>query len=225
MPVFQLDDTLRFPNPALADENGLLAVGGDFSVERLLLAYSSGIFPWPYQNFNYLWFSPPTRSVLVPSEIKISKSLAKTIRSQQFEIKFDTNFDQVVRSCASMVRKEETGTWITKQIMEAYKQLHELGYAHSVETYFEGTLVGGLYGISQGAAFFGESMFHAKTDASKVAYVALAHKVKELGFIFIDNQLPTAHLASLGSKPIRRNVYLKLLSKSNLQPTKIGKWV
>ncbi len=224
VPVFLLDEQIRFPHPSLATRDGLLAIGGDLSPERLLTAYANGIFPWFDDESEILWWSPDPRMVLIPAEFKRSKSLRQTIRNKAFETRFDTNFHEVILQCARASRKGESGTWITQQMIAAYNLLHEMGYAHSVETYSDGRLAGGLYGISLGAAFFGESMFFQERDASKAALSALADRMIEWDFRFIDAQQQTGHLKSLGAKPVPRTEFLEMLSSALKFPTKTGKW-
>jgi len=214
MNIHFLDQSLAFPDPSLANENGLLAVGGDLSVERLLLAYEQGIFPWYSEGEPILWFSPDPRLVLLPTELKISKSLARKRRSGQFVTRLDTAFGEVIRRCASIKRDHQPGTWINEDMIAAYERLHELGRAHSVETYHEGQLIGGLYGVSLGRAFFGESMFHEVADASKIALWALVKRLKAWDFDLIDCQMATPHLASLGAKEMRRPEFLDRVRKS-----------
>jgi leucyl/phenylalanyl-tRNA--protein transferase len=196
-----------FPHPSLADPSGLLAVGGDLSPERLLLAYAHGIFPWYSQQDPILWWSPDPRLILLPGELKISRSLLRTLKKKIFSVTVDAAFDKVIRACA----KTREETWISAEMIEAYEKLHEMGFAHSVETYLEGRLVGGLYGVSLGRAFCGESMFSLVSDASKVALVALVDYLSRRGFRFIDCQVPTDHLKSLGAKEIPRKEFLDLL--------------
>ncbi len=223
MPVYLLNEEIVFPNPEEAVEDGLLAIGGDLHIKRLLLAYSNGIFPW-YSDDIIMWWSPDPRLIMIPDELIVSKSLKKTIKKEKFTIEFDKNFNDVIDLCSCTPRKNEDGTWITTEMKNAYIKLHELGFAHSVETYFEGRLVGGLYGISIGKAFFGESMFHLMSDASKVAYFYLVEKLKEWDFKLIDAQIKTDHLITLGAKEISRNDFLKLLSNCLSQDSHIGKW-
>ena len=224
MPIFRLVKEIIFPKPEFAEPDGLLAIGGDLKPERLLAAYVNGIFPWFSEGNPILWWSPDPRTVLMLSDFKVSKSLKQSIKKNSYEIKFDTNFSEVIKQCAIVERKHEDGTWITKKMIKAYTELHKLGFAHSVETYFEGKLVGGLYGISLGKAFFGESMFHLKTDASKAAIYCLVEKLKQWDFNFIDAQVRTEHLISLGAKEISREIYLELLENSMKVETKIGNW-
>jgi leucyl/phenylalanyl-tRNA--protein transferase len=224
MPVFQLPDEIVFPDPSLAEPEGLLAVGGDLSSERLLAAYANGIFPWYSENEPILWWSPDPRLVLFPDKFKVSHSLHQKIKKNVFSVRIDSNFEQVIDACAKTEREHEDGTWITDEMKAAYIELHRKGYAHSVESYFEGNLVGGLYGVSLGKTFFGESMFHTMTDASKVALYHLVEKAKEFEFLFIDSQVETEHLLSLGAELIPRDTYLNLLKEVIKAPTNIGKW-
>ncbi len=226
MSVFLLDDNdLTFPHPSQAEPDGLLAVGGDLSPERLLTAYANGIFPWFSDDDPLLWWSPDPRCILFPDKLIISDSLRKTVKKQKFTVRFDTCFSQVIAHCSQVERSGQDGTWITDEIIEAYTKLHKLGYVHSVETFLDGTLVGGLYGVSLGNAFFGESMFHTATDASKVAFVHLVRRVKEWDFSFIDNQQVTSHLLSLGAEEVSRKNFLQLLQQSATKyPTRKGSW-
>jgi leucyl/phenylalanyl-tRNA---protein transferase len=224
MPVFQLSDEILFPDPAYAEEDGLLAIGGDLSSERLLAAYSHGIFPWYSDPEPILWWSPDPRLVLFPERHIVSKSLLRKIRNHVFEVRFDTCFEEIVSCCSSVERKHEDGTWITPEMKAAYCDLHEKGLAHSVETFYHGRLAGGLYGVSLGRAFFGESMFHSIPDASKVALFYLVEKAKESGWFFIDSQVETNHMIRLGAELISRDEYLRLLSKATGYRPVIGKW-
>jgi leucyl/phenylalanyl-tRNA--protein transferase len=224
MPVFQLPDDILFPDPSLAEPDGLLAVGGDLSPERLLAAYKNGIFPWYSEHEPILWWSPDLRLVLFPKKFKVSHSLKQKIKKNVFSVRMDSDFEQVISACAETERKHEDGTWITDEMKEAYNELHRKGFAHSVESYFDGKLVGGLYGVSLGKAFFGESMFHMMTDASKVALYYLVEKAKEFDFLFIDSQVETEHLMSLGAELIPRKKYLKLLKEAMKFPTYKRKW-
>ena len=224
MPVFALDDRIIFPDPALADYTGLLAVGGDLSTERLLLAYSNGIFPWYSEGEPVMWWSPDPRMVLFPKDFKISRSLKQTIRNKNFEVRFDYNFEEVIDNCSKTLRKEQEGTWITSEMKAAYIELHKAGFAHSVETYYDGRLAGGLYGISLGKAFFGESMFFKERDASKIALYYLIEKIKTWNFDFIDAQIETNHLINLGAVRISRNDFITMLKKALKYPTIKGKW-
>lgn len=213
---YSLDDRLIFPHPSRADEDGLLAIGGDLSVERLLLAYQHGIFPWFSDETPILWYSPHERFVLVPRELRIKKSMRQFMRNTNFKTTHNNAFADVVRRCATVKRKEQQGTWITDEMQEAYIRLHDLGYAHSVETYNEeGVLVGGLYGIQIGKVFCGESMFSEATNASKSA---LVHLCQHFNFELIDCQIYSEHLASFGAKFMSRTVYYELLQKQNTEP-------
>ena len=224
MPIFRLVDDVVFPPPDYADPSGLLAVGGDLSSERLLEAYRAGIFPWYSDDQPILWWSPDPRFVLKLDEFKLSRSLRKTLRRKIFQVTFDRAFEEVIAACATVPRDDQSGTWITAQMEQAYIELHGLGYAHSVESWFEGKLVGGLYGVSLGKAFFGESMFHRKTDGSKVALATLVEKLQSWGFHFVDSQMTTDHMTSLGAKEIPRRIFLKQLGSALRHPTKRGKW-
>jgi len=224
MPVFRLPDEIVFPSPDLADEDGLLAVGGDLSVKRLLLAYSMGIFPWYSDGSPILWWSPDQRLVLFPEELKISRSLRQTLKKGIFRVTFDTAFEEVMRGCAEIRRKDDQGTWITEEMIEAYCSLHEEGFAHSVESRVEGSLAGGLYGVALGGVFFGESMFSRRSDASKVAFVGLVQRLAELGFRIIDCQMTTPHLISLGAREIPREEFLGRIKKALKISTPQGTW-
>lgn len=224
MPVYFLDEKIRFPNPKQADPNGLIAVGGDLSSERLLFAYKKGIFPWYSEGQPILWFSPDPRLVFYPKDFKRSKSLDKLVNSGKFEVKVDTNFVEVIENCAKVERKFQSGTWITEDMIAAYINLHNLGYAHSFETYLDDKLVGGLYGVSMGGAFFGESMFYTESEASKVAFYYLVEFSIESDFDFIDSQVPNDHMLSMGGVEISRDKFLKMLDKSLDKNTMKGKW-
>lgn len=209
-----LDPDYSFPDvqQALRDPDGLLAAGGDLSPVRLLKAYRLGIFPWFSDGQPILWWSPDPRMVLFPDELKISRSLAKTLRQQRFKITLDTNLDAVIRQCAEP-RQDAQGTWITQDMMTAYNRLHQLGYAHSVEAWQDDQLVGGLYGVALGQIFFGESMFSRVSNASKVAFVYLVRQLKEKSFQLIDCQVETAHLGSLGARNIPRQQFIQILDR------------
>ncbi|MEI6576257.1 MAG: leucyl/phenylalanyl-tRNA--protein transferase [Bacteroidota bacterium] len=224
MPVFCLPSELIFPDPALAEPDGLIAIGGDLSAERLLLGYQYGIFPWFSRRDPIMWWSPDPRFVLFPENFKVSASLSALVRKGKYRVTFDTDFANVIKHCADVKRTHETGTWITADMKKAYINLHHLGFAHSVETWQEDRLVGGLYGISLGKAFFGESMFHTATDASKVALFHLVQQLKTWKFDFIDSQLRTEHLVRLGAEEIPREKYLNLLDEALLSETLRGKW-
>ncbi len=224
MPIFRLVDDPVFPPPDYADASGLVAVGGDLTSERLLEAYRVGIFPWYSADQPILWWSPDPRFILELEEFKISRSLRKTLNKRVFQVTFDRAFEDVIHACANTARAGQSGTWITREMEEAYIHLHGLGFAHSVETWFRAELVGGLYGISLGKAFFGESMFYRKTDASKVALATLVAQLKSWDFHFIDAQMTTDHMVSLGAKEISRRIFLKRLRSALRHPTRRGKW-
>ncbi len=219
MPVYQLIDQPVFPPPQLASPEGLLAVGGDLTPRRLLLAYSMGIFPWFNEGDPLLWWSPDPRCILEPDGLNVSRSLAKVLRQKVFSVSFDQAFREVITSCAQLRAQGGEGTWITPQMLEAYCRLFEMGYAHSVECWQGGALVGGLYGMCLGRCFFGESMFHRVSNASKVALVALARNLAQRNFELIDCQLPTAHLESLGAKEIPRAAFLHRLQHGGVHPS------
>ena len=211
MPIFQLDDSLVFPPPALAEPEGVLAIGGDLSVDRLLLAYASGIFPWPESGGPLLWWSPDPRLVLELDEIRISSRLARTIRQGRFEVRFDTSFPAVIAACAETPRRHEPGTWITREMEAAYNRLFDLGYAACAESWRDGRLVGGIYGVRLGSAFFGESMFHRERDASKVALAGMVDRLKAEGVTLFDCQVATEHMLSMGAREIPRTRFLARL--------------
>jgi leucyl/phenylalanyl-tRNA--protein transferase len=214
---------LPFPDPAGVDAYGLLAYGGDLSPERLISAYAHGVFPW-YESGPILWFSPDPRMVLLPAELRVNRSLRKNLARRRFEVRVDSAFEAVIRSCAEVPRPGQSGTWVTPDMIEAYCRLHELGLAHSVESWREGQLVGGVYGVSLGAAFFGESMFARQSDASKVAFVHLVHQIERWGFHFLDCQVYTEHTARLGATPWPRDRFLHELSTTLEVPTRRGRW-
>lgn len=224
MPIYRLTDDIIFPGPELSEADGLLAIGGDLSKKRLLLAYSLGIFPWYSDGYPILWWSPDPRLILLPEELKVSRSLRQTMDKSQFSITLDAAFEKVIMSCAEVHRDKHADTWITADMIDAYLRLHKSGYAHSVEAWSEGELAGGLYGVSLGGIFFGESMFAKKSNASKVAFVRLVRQLKIWGFVLIDCQVTTRHLISLGAKETPRSEFLKTLRHSLKMPTRTGKW-
>lgn len=211
MAVFRLSDDLIFPHPSLSEEDGLLAVDGDLSPERLILAYRNGIFPWFSEDEPILWWSPDPRFILYPKDIKVSHSMKKLLKKNTYKISFDTCFRDVISNCSNL--RKESGTWITNDMIEAYCKLHELGYAHSVEAWYEDELVGGLYGISIGKCFFGESMFSTMSNASKAAFITLCKKLEEKEYIMVDCQVYTEHLESLGAVNISREKFLELVEE------------
>jgi len=223
MPVFRLDERLAFPRPDQAEE-GLLAVGGDLSPERLLLAYSAGIFPWYSQGEPILWHSPDPRMVLLGRRLHVGRSLRKVMDRKPYRITLDCAFERVIRCCGSAPRPGQDGTWITSGMMEGYVGLHRLGYAHSVEAWDGESLVGGLYGVSLGGAYFGESMFAEAPDASKVAFVTLLGQLLRWGVGVVDCQVHTDHLERFGAIEIPRATYLRLLRQALRKPTHRGVW-
>ncbi len=222
MPVYRLDSRLLFPPPDRGPRRGPIAVGGDLRPERLLLAYSMGVFPWQGEPLH--WHSPDPRMVLLADELRVSRSLAKTIRQSRFRVSLDTDFAAVMVACASVPRPGQDGTWITPAMVESYCELHRRGVAHSVEAWNGETLAGGLYGISLGAAFFGESMFARERDASKVAFVALVDQLRRWQIKLVDCQVHTPHLASLGAREWPRRAFLATLARALESPTRIGPW-
>jgi len=225
MPVYQLSEDLVFPSPHLASKEGLLAVGGDLTRDRLLLAYSLGIFPWYSEGEPILWWSPDPRLVLYPSDLKVSRSLDKVINKARFNVTVDRAFEQVIKDCARVRLENREGTWIVDEMVKAYCELHESGFAHSVEAWAGDRLAGGLYGVSLGKCFFGESMFTRISNASKVAFVALVNHLKSQGFAMIDCQITTGHLTRFGAREISRARYLDELDEALKAPTLKGKWV
>jgi leucyl/phenylalanyl-tRNA--protein transferase len=214
-----------FPPVESATPDGLLAVGGDLSSDRLLTAYRHGIFPWYNPGQPILWWSPDPRAVLYPDKLKISRSLRQTLKRGQLRVTFDTCFREVMLACAApRAQYPVGGTWISDDMVEAYARLHAMGYAHSIETWHENRLVGGLYGVALGGVFFGESMFARATDASKVALVALVSKLREWGFVLIDCQIPSAHLTSLGAEEIARSAFLTELERALKLSGQAGHW-
>jgi leucyl/phenylalanyl-tRNA--protein transferase len=224
MPVYQLSEDFVFPSPHLASKEGLLAVGGDLSRTRLLLAYSLGIFPWYSEGEPILWWSPDPRLVLYPEELKISRSLNRIINKATFKVTVDCAFDQVISECARVRLENEEGTWIVDEMVKAYCNLHESGFAHSVEAWEDDQLAGGLYGVSLGSCFFGESMFTRVSNASKVAFVALIEHLRSLNFALIDCQITTGHLTRFGAREITRTRYLDELADALKAVTLRGKW-
>lgn len=226
--VAELVRTHPFPDPRRAEPRGLVAYGGDLEPERLLAAYAQGVFPW-YDEEPILWFSPDPRTVLRPAALRIGRSLRKRIRARPFALSLDRAFGDVIRACARVPRPGQQGTWITAEMIEAYRRLHALGFAHSAEAWeADGAggrrLVGGLYGVSLGRAFFGESMFATADDASKIAFVALVRQLEAWGFDFVDCQVHTEHLARFGATPWRRDAFLEALDRALDGETRRGDW-
>ncbi|MEZ4888700.1 MAG: leucyl/phenylalanyl-tRNA--protein transferase [Chitinophagales bacterium] len=226
MPIYALDKTyLAFPPPNMAEDDGMLAIGGDLSSERLLLAYSMGIFPWFSEYEPILWWSPDPRCVLYPEDLKVSKSMKQVFRKETFTITADQDFRSVITACQQQPRRGQDGTWITSEMLEAYCKLHEMGFAHSIEVWnTQQELVGGLYGISLGGAYFGESMFTYQSNASKAGFITLVYNLQKWGFNLIDCQIHTDHLESLGAIDIPRKAYLDLLNESLTSESVRGKW-
>ncbi len=225
MPVFQLSSEHHiFPPPELAEPNGLLAIGGDLSVERLVAAYRQGIFPWYGEGDPILWWFTSPRLILVPEEMYISRRLRRYYRNTDLRLSINHDFDQVISCCAAAPRKEGEGTWITKEMIQAYLRLHRRGYAHSVECWKGSTLVGGLYGISLGKVFFGESMFAAEPNSSKFALIHLVDFLISIDCRIIDCQMTTDHLVSLGAREMRGTKFRRLLDKYIATINENGAW-
>jgi len=222
--IFRLDQRLLFPPPHLAEESGLLAVGGDLRPERLVLAYAAGIFPWYNDESPILWHSPDPRMVLVAPEVQVGRSLAKVMRRGTYTVRLDTAFRAVVEACAATPRPGQDGTWITRSMIDAYDELHRRGVAHSAEAWQDGELCGGLYGVSLGGAFFGESMFARAPDASKVAFVTLVQQLVRWGIDLVDCQVHTEHLARFGAEEWPRARFLAALDEALKKPTRSGPW-
>jgi len=224
MPIFRLSEKLSFPPPHFAEPEGLLAIGGDLSEDRLLLAYQMGIFPWFSDDEPILWWSPDPRLVLYPSDVKISNRLHRTIRQKTFQVTIDTAFDQVIRACAKDRLQNAQETWIVDEMIAAYCRLYDSGYAHSIEAWHNGNLAGGLYGLSLGGCFFGESMFTRISNASKVALAVLCKFLTSVSIDFIDCQVTTGHLQRMGAVEIKRSRFLKELRLSMNKKTLRGHW-
>jgi leucyl/phenylalanyl-tRNA---protein transferase len=224
MPVFQLSAEIIFPPPQLAREDGLLAVGGDLSEERLLLAYRLGIFPWYSPGDPILWWAPSPRLILEPAAFHLSRRLAREIRKGVFRVTIDTAFTEVICACADIRLRQREGTWLAPEMIEAYCRLHRSGYAHSVECWQAGELAGGLYGVSLGRVFFGESMFSRIADSSKVALAVLCRQLAAWDFEMIDCQMKTSHLLKLGAKEIQEEEFRQRLVCAVNEPTRKGKW-
>ncbi|MEN8904324.1 MAG: leucyl/phenylalanyl-tRNA--protein transferase [Clostridiales bacterium] len=221
MPIFRLTEELVFPHPSLAEDEGVLAVGGDLSVDRLLLAYKNGIFPWYSDNQPIIWWSPDPRFVLFPKKIKISKSMKKVIRKNIFKITYDNCFSEVINKCMEL---RIDSTWITDEMLIAYINLHKMGFAHSVEVWKNNKLVGGLYGVSIGKCFFGESMFSTESNSSKYALIHMAKKLDERDFLIIDCQQETEHLRTLGSESIPREAFLNIIKEGTNASSFASNW-
>ena len=224
MPVFQLTEKLIFPPAELAEENGLLAIGGDLAPERLLLAYRNGIFPWYSEGDPILWWSPSPRLVIFPDEFKIPKRLARFIKQQKYKMTMDCAFQQVITFCASTSGRQAKGTWIDQDMIKAYTSLHGQGWAHSVECWQDEKLVGGLYGIALGKVFFGESMFSLQPNTSKAALIILVKQLQKWDFDLIDCQLKTEHLMQFGAREIPGTEFQSILAQSIKDPSNSGQW-
>lgn len=221
--LWRIVEAVPFPDPSEADVHGLLAWGGDLLPERLVSAYARGIFPW-YQEDPILWFSPDPRAVLLPDELVVGRTLAKNLRRRRYEVRVDSAFEQVVRACREAPRSGQDGTWITDELMAGFVRLHELGFSHSFEAWQGDELVGGVYGMSLGAAFFGESMFASRSDASKVALVALVRQIGAWGFHFLDCQVANPHTLNMGAREWPREDFLAALERALEVPTRRGRW-
>jgi leucyl/phenylalanyl-tRNA---protein transferase len=224
VPIYRLPRKAVFPEPRQAEADGLLAVGGDLSPERLLEAYAAGIFPWFSEGNPILWWSPDPRMVLLPEELHVPRSLARTMKRGAYTVRADSAFSQVIRRCAEAPRPGQDGTWITDDMVVAYERLHRLGFAHSFEAWEGDALVGGLYGVSLGAAFFGESMFADRPDASKVAFLRSVEWLAGWGVALVDCQVKTDHLARFGAREIPRDEFLERLALALEKPTVQGRW-
>ena len=224
MPIYALNRRPVFPPPRKAEPDGLLAIGGDLSPARLLEAYGRGIFPWYNDDSPIMWWSPPERAIILPGEERLSRRTLRALRQREFQIQRDTRFEAVIRHCSRTPRPGQDGTWITDAMIEAYLALHREGYAHSFEATRAGELVGGLYGVSLGAAFFGESMFSLESYGSRAAFQALCATAWDWGFQFIDGQLPNANLEDLGARVVSRDDFLERLARALRQPTRRGSW-
>jgi len=222
--LFRLPREPIFPDPERSEPDGLLAVGGDLSVERLVAAYAAGIFPWYSEDMPILWWSPDPRLVLFPAEIHVSRRLRRTMRSGRYAVRADTAFEHVIRRCSAKPRPGQDGTWITPDMIEAYVRLHRRGLAHSIEAWEGNELAGGLYGVSLGAAFFGESMYTDRPDASKVAFATLVEWLAGRRFDLVDCQVATAHLQGFGARDVPRREFLGRLARALERPTLAGKW-
>ncbi len=220
--LWLLPEEPRFPPPEFGPADGPLAIGGDLSVDRLLSAYSLGIFPW-YNEPPILWWSPDPRMILLPNQLRKNRSLARALRASTFSLSFDTAFPEVIRGCKAP-RKGVAGTWITEDMVEAYEELFRQGFAHSAECWQDGVLVGGVYGVAIGGAFFGESMFSTMSNASKIAFVSLVDHLRQLGFALVDCQVASPHMAAFGATLVSRATFLAQLKQAIAQPLAPGRW-
>lgn len=224
MAIYQLTERIEFPHPEYTDPSGILAVGGDLRPERLLLAYELGIFPWFNAEEPPMWWSPDPRMVLYPEKLKVSKSMRSLFKKDAFRVTADQAFEEVIRQCGSVPRPGQDGTWITPEIIYGYTELHRQGFAHSVEVWEGNALAGGLYGVSLGRAFFGESMFSKASNASKYGFISLVRRLADEGFELIDCQVYTDHLARLGAEEIPREVFLSQIDRAQEKETIRGSW-
>lgn len=224
MPIVALTEDLIFPPPHWANEYGILALGGDLSLDRLLLAYRSGIFPWYSEHEPILWWSPDPRFVLYPAKLHISKSMKQILNKKKFHVTYDHNFLEIISNCQQAPREGQNGTWITKEMLHAYMMLHEAGFAHSVEVWQGDNIVGGLYGVSLGKAFFGESMFTRVSNASKYGFITLVQDLIQKDFQMVDCQVYTRHLESLGAEKVDRSFFLEQLKEALMFPSHEGSW-
>jgi leucyl/phenylalanyl-tRNA--protein transferase len=224
MPIFRLNEALIFPPVALSEANGLLAVGGDLAPERLIMAYSNGIFPWSGEDQPILWWSPDPRLVLFPEKLHVSRSMRQILKQKIFVITYDHCFREVIMACRAS-RRDAGETWITETMVEAYCRLHDQGIAHSVEAWHKGELAGGLYGVALGACFFGESMFTRVSNASKAALITLTRALQARGFPLIDCQVDSPHLHSLGAELMPRKFFLDIMTSALQKPAQSGSWV
>lgn len=224
MPIFRLKNDGVFPDPRQAEESGILAIGGELNTVTLLNAYANGVFPWYNPDEVRIWWCPDPRYVIFPSKIKVSDSMRRILKSGKFKVTMDTCFHRVINACRYTDRKNEDGTWITDEFIDAYTEMYHLGLCHSVEVWEGDELVGGLYGMSLGNCFFGESMFSKVSNASKVGLIMLAQALETRGFAFIDCQIPTPHLESMGAEPLPREEFLRILQLNLSLDTFIGRW-
>lgn len=224
MPVYELNELPVFPDPEEA-QNGIVAVGGDLSIARLLMAYSSGIFPWYNDGEPIIWWSPDPRFVLFPEKLKVSKSMQQLLRKKAYRVTMDTAFSEVIRECASARYGDRTGTWINNEMIEAYEQLHQIGFAHSVEVWNqEGQLAGGLYGVALGHCYFGESMFFKESNASKYGFFKLVEMLRKRDYQLIDCQVFTQHLESLGAEHVSRKSFIEMVESYTSDRRNVGTW-
>lgn len=225
MSIYYIDELNPvFPNPLFSDSQGIIGIGGNLHSETLLNAYQSGIFPWYNENDPIIWWSPDPRFVLFPAELKVSKSMRPYFNQKKFTVTYDRQFENVIKACQRVERMGQKGTWITNEMLDAYVNLHQLGYAHSIEVWEGDQLAGGLYGLALGKVFYGESMFSLRPNASKFGFISLVRNLRELDFELIDCQQETAHLASLGAKAIDRGMFCEILHENRINKISRGHW-